>query len=465
MTKKFLFFLYFLIPCITGAQNTTIKGKAPDYAGKTISFYTYTEPVVHQKQELAATKVASDGSFALSFALKQTHEIYTDLEKFTGTLVAEPGNNYFVTLPPFSPKSIAESKSPYFEPTLYWLGLPKGNQNDLNFLIRSFVTDYNNEIVRNTSAIYRNFSKETANEIIDRLENKYATQKNEYFTGQRKYYYAELGNTVNPGKADPVIEKYFKKEPVKLNHPAYQKTFQLIFSDYLRQQSMDYRKRNISALINSGNYEGLVSYFEKLGYHKDVAELVILKGLYDGYYTGGFNKEKILKAIDQSQNSVSADLKPIVIMVRNRLTKLAVKGKAPSIKLNNLKNETITLEKYRGKYVYLNFFRNNSKESKAELDSLVTIEKKFRQVLSVVSISIDDNFEASAKLWKEKGYVWDLLDGSKKKLLIENYNAEIVPVFYLLDSAGNLVLSPAPPPSHEFEPLFLKLFRDYRFKK
>lgn len=462
MTKNFLFFLYFLFPVVVGAQNTFIKGRAADYSGKIISCYTYTEPVVHQKQELAATKVGPDGSFSLSFYLNKTSEIYTDLEKFTGTLIAEPGKNYVISLPPFSPKSAVESKSPFFESTLYWLGLPNENQNDLNLLVRSFITDFNNEVIRNTSVVNRNISKETISGIIDRLEVKYASSKNDYFLTTRKYHYAELENMVNPGNSEQVIEKYFKKEEVKLNHPSYQKTFRLIFTDYLRKQAADYKKKNIAVLVNSNNFEGLVSYFIKLGYRKEIAELVVLKGLYDGYYTGGFNKEKIVSAMEKAQNTISQDLKPIVTSANSRLTKLAVKGKAPSFRLKDRHNEVVTLEKYRGKFVYLNFFRSNSKESKAELDSLVAIEKKFRQVLKIVSIALDDNFEASAKLWKEKNYLWDLLNGSQNKEVIEKYNAEIVPAFYLLNPEGNLLLSPAPPPSHEFEPIFLRILRGSR---
>jgi peroxiredoxin len=228
---------------------------------------------------------------------------------------------------------------------------------------------------------------------------------------------------------------------------------------------MDYRKKKISLLVNSGDFQGLVSYFEKSGYHKEVADVVVSKGLYDGYYTGGFNKEKIIKAIDEALNLISPELKPTINLVKSKLVKLNIKGKAPFFQLNNLKNETTTLEKYRGKFVYLNFFRSNSKECREELDSLKSLERKFRPVLNVVSISLDENFQASAKLWKEKGYMWDLLNGSGKKLLIENYNAEVVPVFYLLDAEGKLILSPSPPPSHEFEPMFLKIFRDYRFRK
>ena len=39
---------------------------------------------------------------------------------------------------------------------------------------------------------------------------------------------------------------------------------------------------------NAGSYLDLVNFFERKGYTKEFAELVVLKGLNDGYYTGQF---------------------------------------------------------------------------------------------------------------------------------------------------------------------------------
>ena len=457
--RTIILLLWILIPFTLCSQNTILRGKAPNYGDKVISFYTYIEPVVHQKHKLAETKIGKDGSFSVSFQVNQTIEIYTDLEKYTGTLIVEPGKDYFITLPPFSPRTITESRSPYFKPALFWLGLPQSDKSDLNFLVRSFISEYNSEIVKNTSLIYKDLSKEKASEIIERLEQKFSEKKGDFFRVLRKYYYADLEIIVNPQNPEAVIKKYFMKEPIYLQNPAYQKTFEVLFTDFLRKQAQDYKNRSIIPLVNSSNYQGLIALFNKKGYNTNITELVVLKGLYDGYYTGCFNKESILKAIEKTQNYGS-----IVMQIREKLTKLAVKGKAPSFLLKNLKNEAVSLKNYKGKFVYLNFIRSNSAESLFELDTLVSVEKKFRQVLSVISIATDDNFETSAKLWKEKRYSWELLNGSKQTHLSEDYNAGVVPAFYLLDPNGNLILSPSPSPSHGFEPVFIKIFRDYNFK-
>ena len=455
-----------LISTQLNAQEITISGKAQDYSSKEISFYTIPDPVLHQKLELATTRVGTDGNFAVTLPVSQTIEIYTDLEKYCGTMVVEPGKNYIVTLPPFSLRTSNEAHSSYFKPAPYWLGLPGTDNSDLNFTVRSFVMDFNKETVKNTVPIYQEQSKEVVNEIIGRLETKYSANKNEYFKTLKKYYFAELEYAVNQHTPEYVIQKYFATEPVQLHHPVYQKAFETIFSDFLRKQSQDIHNREIITITNSGNYLKLISFFEHKGYNKGFAELVVLKGLNDGYYSNTFSKEGVMKAIETAQTATtSALLQPIAHQIKRKLSRLAVGGKAPAIKLSNPKKEIVTLDQFRGKFIYLSFFNSKSSDCRAELDSIVSIEKRLRQVLTVVSVSLDDDFEIAAKLWETRGYPWVLLNGSKQKQLIINYNATITPAFYLIDPDGSLKLSQAPSPSHGFEPLFLKMFRDYNFKR
>lgn len=455
-----------LLSCQVNAQKSVLSGKAVDYSTKEITFYTIPDPVLHQKLELGTTKVATDGTFSLTLPVSETVEIYADLEKYCGTMVVEPGKNYAVTLPPFSLRTSNEAHSSYFKPAPYWLGLPGTENSDLNFAVRSFVMDFNSETAKNTVSIYQNQSKEVVNEIIERLETKYSTNKNDYFKTLKKYYFAELTYAVNQRTPEFVIKKYFATEPLLLHHPVYRRAFETIFSDFLRKQSQDIQNREIVTITNSGNYLKLVSFFENRGYKKEFAELVVLKGLNDGYYTNTFSKEGVLKAIEMAQTSTTSSiLEPIAHQIKRKLSLLAVGGKAPEVKLNNVKNETVTLDQFRGKFIYLSFFNSKSSDCKAELDSIVPIEKKLRQVLTVVSVALDDDFDAAVKLWKTKGYKWELLNGSKQKLLIINYNASITPAFYLIDPNGALKLSQAPSPSHGFEPMFLKMFRDYNFKQ
>lgn len=455
-----------LISIHLNAQKSVLSGKASDYSTKEITFYTIPDPVLRQKLELASTKVATDGTFSVTLPISQTIEIYADLEKYCGTMVVEPGKNYTIILPPFLLRNSNEAHSSYFKPAPYWFGLSGTDNGDLNLALRSFVTEFNIETVKNTVPIYQNQSKEVVNDIIERLEHKYSTNQNEYFKILKRYYFAELEYVVNQRTPEIVIQKYFAAKPIQIHHPIYQRAFETIFTDFLRKQSLNIQNREIVSITNSGNYLELVKFFENRGYKKEFAELVVLKGLNDGYYSGNFAKEGVMKAIEMAHTETTTPLlQTIANQIKRKLSQLAVGEKAPAIKLSNQNKSTVTLDQFRGKFVYLLFFNSKSSDCRAELDSIVSLEKKLRQVLRVVSVAVDDDFENAVKLWKTKGYQWELLNGSKQKQLIINYNASITPAFYLIGPNGELKLSQAPSPSYGFEPLFLKIFRDFNFKQ
>ncbi len=455
--------LFCLFVQVVNGQQTLISGTAADYSAKEIVFYTYSDPILHTKFELGKTIISRDGSFSVALPINQTIEIYSDLEKFCGTMVVEPNSTYQITLPPFSPKTIPESRSIFFKPTLYWFGLTKNDPLDLNLAVRSFLSDLNIEKAKFANQIYLQKSKAVVGEIIERLTIKYSTDKRPYFKTLMTYSFSELEYAVNPRDEELVIQKYFASKPLALNHPMYQQAFRTIFNDNLRRKSQEIKNKRLVALTNSGNYLELTAFFKALGYSADFSELAVLKGLYDGYYTDGFKKSGISNCISAALNKVtSPDLSLIAQNIKLKIEQLVIGNQAPDINLLNSRKETVTLNKFNGKFVYLNFFKSTSSDCKAELDSIVSIEKRLRQILVVVSVCLDDDFDDGIKLWKSKGYSWELLNGSKQKQLIIDYNASLTPAFYLIDTNQKIQLSQAPSPSHGFEPTFVQLIRNYK---
>jgi hypothetical protein len=132
--------------------------------------------------------------------------------------------------------------------------------------------------------------------------------------------------------------------------------------------------------------------------------------------------------------------------------------------LKNLKAETSSL-KPGNKFIYLAFFNRNSKESREELDSLVSLDKKLNTILTVVPVSLDVDFQEAAQWWKLKKYPWELKGAIHPDKASADYQIKTTPVFYLLSPDLKLVLSPALSPTHNFESLFLKIYRETRFKQ
>ena len=126
-------------------------------------------------------------------------------------MVAEPGAQYQITLPAYSPRTLQEAASAYFVPELYWLGIKGAKPSDLNFLVRAFLTDYNKEITRHTIDLYQKKSVDTVNAIVARLENSYPSTKSTYFNKLKKYSYGEIEYSVNQPDKEHVAQKYFDK--------------------------------------------------------------------------------------------------------------------------------------------------------------------------------------------------------------------------------------------------------------
>ncbi len=457
-----LLLLLFSVGSILG-QPVTIHGKALDYAGKELIFYYYPEPISHLQKKLAETRVGSDGNFTLTFSTNQPIEIYADLEKFRGTMVAEPGTHYQISLPKYSPRTVQEAASPYFEPELFWLGIKEVKSSDLNFQVRAFLTDYNKEIATHPLDLYQRNSSDTVKSIIARLEKNYPAVKDSYLNTLKTFSYGELEFLISQTNKEPIIIKYFARNNIDLSHPAYQHLFNSLFSNYLNYKSQDIRQKGFIQPAVRGDLSGFVNQLATHGFKTDVAELVAVKSFYDGYYSNKFDKKSMLKGLKEAAEKVSfTPLKESLPAIISKISSLQEGSQAPYLLLKSQQAASTPL-RAKGKFLYLAFFRSDSKSCRAELDSLVAIEKKLNQILTIVPVSMDQNFADASQLWKERKYPWELNAAADPEKARADYQIKSLPAFYLISPDQKLLLSPALPPSHNFETLFLKIYREQRF--
>ena len=459
-----LFFLLFILRPASG-QNVTIRGNASGYAGKALIFYTFPEPISHEKKRLAETKVEADGTFQVNFPTDQTIEVYTDLEKFKGTLVVEPGTKYEITLPAWSPRTPQEAASPYFEPELYWLAIKDLQPTEINFLVRSFLTDYNKEIATHTLDLYQKRSADSMKAIVNRLETKFPEKKKSYFNTLKRASYGELEFIIVQPDKERIAKKYFASAEVVLSHPAYQRLFNSIYAEYLTVKSLDLGQKKYIAPALQGDFSGWVDQLTGKGYQKDVAELVAVKSFYDGYFSNKFDKKAMVRGLKEASSlTTGASLKAVLPAILFKITALQEGSQAPALQLKNQTGNNITLVP-NGKFVYLAFFRSDSKACVEELDSLVSIHKKLSSVLTIITVSLDKNTTDAIQLWNTKKYQWELTFPLNTDKIQSDFKVSSTPLFYLISPDQRLLLSPALPPTHNFESLFLKIYRESRFRQ
>ncbi|MCE1199948.1 MAG: hypothetical protein LWW85_13345 [Marinilabiliales bacterium] len=456
--------LLLLLPQLLQAQHVRIWGDAPDYSGKEIRFYTYPEPVSHRQATLGSAIVGRDGRFDLSFSIDEPIEVYADLEKFKGTLVVEPNQNYEISLPSYSPRSAQEAASPYFTPELYWLKIHGLNEKELNFRVRAFQNALNRELEQHTADLYRKKSSDTVKAIISRLDHYFPTGSNRYFEQLKRYSYGTLEAILHPAEPLPIALASLGKGEKMLAHPAFQRLFNSLFSEYLTALSRDIRMKDFIKPALRGNFEAFCQEFMDKGFDRASAELIAVKSFYDGFFAGKFDKAAMLNGVRSATSKASwIALKNQLPTILERMSLLQQGSQAPTLPLKTRSNGSYRLSP-KGKYTYLAFFRSDSRESVAELDSLVSLDHRLREVLTVIPVALDDDPTQADRLWKSKNYPWILYTPGDKPKAVADYQLRAVPTFCLLSPDLRILLPQALSPSHNFESLFLKIFRENRIR-
>jgi hypothetical protein len=300
---------------------------------------------------------------------------------------------------------------------------------------------------------------------VSRLDKNYPTGKNRYFNALKSYSFGKLEYSLGLKEPEQIGIKYFARKEPYLAHPAYQHLFNAIYSNYLTQKSQVIGKMEAISPALKGNFREFADQLIRSGYSTEITELLAVKCFYDGYFSNKLDKKMMLKGLKEATAQCSYEpLKNALPGMLFKITSLQAGTTAPALLLKNIKAETSSL-KPGNKFIYLAFFNRNSKESREELDSLVSLDKKLNTILTVVPVSLDVDFQEAAQWWKLKKYPWELKGAIHPDKASADYQIKTTPVFYLLSPDLKLVLSPALSPTHNFESLFLKIYRETRFKQ
>jgi len=189
-------------------------------------------------------------------------------------------------------------------------------------------------------------------------------------------------------------------------------------------------------------------------------EMVILKSLHDEFFSDNFSRSALLALLDSVYRTTKIPEHVIIAEnIRNRITKL-LPGFVPApFSLMDVNGREVSLDKFKGKYVYLNFCTTTSYTCLKEFVQLEKISKQYRKHLEVVTISADDNIEDLKNFLKNSKYSWTFLHFGNKPEILKDYDIRVYPTYFLIGPDKKMILSPAPSPEEGFEHRFFQLLR------
>jgi peroxiredoxin len=237
--------------------------------------------------------------------------------------------------------------------------------------------------------------------------------------------------------------------------------FNNIYSDYFDKYLTGPNGAMLYAIINYGHS---ISRLKKmLNQHIEFKtpqfrELVILKGLNDAFANKNLPWLPLLLTLDSVHLSTKFPMhQKIAQNIADNSLSMAKGTVAPPFELPDTSGNIKKLLDCRGKYVYLHFANTTTYTSQIEFDLMKNLYERYKGVCIFITILTDEDKEAAKLSIQENEFKWDFLFTEINSQVISTYKVSSYPTYFLIDTFGALIMSPAPSPSENFETYFFKI--------
>jgi peroxiredoxin len=461
--KSLLTFLIIIAASAATFAQVSISGNAPTYRNQTIAFYRYADLITNTEEELAKCDVDSSGNFNCNLKINETSFIYSNTGIYKLYLFVEPGKSYRIVLPEYEPKSEGQRLNPFFRETDVHVGIEQMDPNDLNYLISSFDLAFNENFDQIVRDAYAGIESISVDSLTAALEKRFSQLSHPFFDAYRNYRYGLLKQLSLMQQSRSISEEYFANLPIRYNNPAYMELFNLLYDKYfLFFARADKGTDVFSNITNERSYTNLKNTLanDDVLANDTLMELVILKGLHDGFFDDKFSRKALLTILDSVYTTTTvAEHLLIAENIRSKVTRLLA-GFVPSpFELYTIDGKLKSLNDFEGKYVYLNFCTTTSYSCLQEFSLLQKLYEKHKKRLEIVTISVDRDISDLENFITQTGYQWTFLHYGNKPDIIKDFDIRAYPTYFLIGPDRRLILSPAPSPRENFEVQFFNYLR------
>ena len=449
-----------------------ITGRSPAYAGDSIIFLSYANMITFSEKEMATCIVGDSGYFECYLELEEPTLIFSHLGVYNCFMYAEPGMVYEVKLPQKRQKTMADEANQFFEETSVHLSLKvtgtrgkgkiPGKDQELNFLIHAF-NDYFYPYYYKfaVNAYTDRINQKELKEAIEKLQTPFGDSLSTFFSDYMDYRIGLLNHYGNQVSNERIIQDLFLKRPVRYRNPAYMELFNEIFNDYFDRFTEKFPRRNLPVILNrEKDYAGLNEILVRDASleNDSLRELVLLKELYDGFYDPRNIRSSMLQLLDSLH--ANTDIEGHRILVRDimlEITRLLPGYAPPDFSLYDQDSTLVRLSDFQGEYLYLMFCNSFSYYCVKEYEYLKILQQRLQGQIKVLTILVDDSFQSMRDLLRNNPYPWTFLHFSNQPQVIDDYDIQTYPSYFLVGPEGKLIMSPAPAPAENFEGAFRQL--------
>lgn len=445
--------------------SATIEATNPAYSGKKIDFYTWDDPISLQKTEAFSMQFDKNGLCKANINISKPTFVFSDFGIYRGFIILEPSKNIKLLFPPLREKSFADEKNPFFTPVSFWFDTE--NPSDVSKRIMQFEVRINELTDRYLENLYFQKSKNYLDTIGNIVRKEFASSGNELFEMHKSLRLNSLKSDVLRLSPQQTAND-FADFPLSLaTEPGFSEYFNKTFHNRLGFDAHDIRNEGIKAAVNSGNISRIVEH-TKANYKikGTLVDLVVLKMIYDAYYSGEFSKNALTGMLNSayfSQNQ-SPEITNFAKSIYEKLIFLQPGTKAETICLSTLDATTACTDTKTGKYKYLFFADTEMLICREHLKFLSKIDERFNKNLDIFIVFRNADktklkqIDADYKLPGVK-----LVDTDGK--YFKNYKLRTYPYSLLLDESHQVVFDQTKNPIEGFEQQFGSYLQKALFEK
>ena len=446
------------------ADSTRFFGKAPAYAGINIVFETYENFIIPSTMPLASMPINDDGTFDFTFPLSETTYAFADLGRYRASIYLEPGKAYQLVFPPFQPKTEVERLNPHFQQEKVLLGIANPESRLLNRNITEFDAEFDFLLSQYAVQLFMQTDTAKARELHTALDQKY-TFDHLIFHRHKQLSFLKLWQPALRRQERQVMANLIDT-PVEYHLPVYWDVFNALFRGFFPNGfQAEVRPQVLKAIGQRAAFQQIVNsaMLDTLFTNRALTEIVLLNGLYEAYYNKTLTEATVLHVLDNATLGASTlETREMARQFYQKTAMLRPGTAAPDFQLTDAKGKRKTLSDYRGKFVYLNFMHTQNYACQKDLMVLEQFHRLMRKELEIVTIVLDESYEAMELFVKNNPYKWDFLHFATAPQILETYNIMAVPAYYLIDPHGQLSLSPAPAPEEYFRERFAERFLQFQ---
>ena len=226
--------------------------------------------------------------------------------------------------------------------------------------------------------------------------------------------------------------------------------FNLFYKDVFKVGGLAINDKIKFAINNYNDYKKLIEAMDNSKYFSNpkLKELAAIKGLYDSYYSLNYIPENIISILNNiAENSQWNVHKNIASNCIAEITKLSVGTPCPNLKFIDINDKDVSIDEFKGKYTYINFFASWNNNSMHEMEVINQFQENY-EFVNFVSVNLDYNLKSYKKVATKKLYKsWPVVYPLNKQGLISYFQLDHLPTHLLIDPNGDIYQYPALPPT------------------